>query len=349
MNVAILGDAGPGYICPMMTGLDRMLKTLGCRTTLFPHGIKMLSESAGIKGFIKNRIFRTYWSRLADCDAVVVVQHLRDAFRTSLKIEALRRMVPDKPVLLYDLVYLPTVGLWGPWLTQDETNPVRGMDRYDWYLSVSVQNRLPMPDGDQPCSEIGINLKDGTLFPDQQGAFRALVDFEREAYPGERQIQLEALRETNTEYTVLSGHYSIADIRAIYRTCSIYFLAHMESFGVPICELQACGSLIFTPYSAWCDAHRLPNQAGLSPNFIVYNNDKQQLIQAIEHQKQTASPETILHQFLQNHGHFMQGNLEALQDVIDRLSRADITSKSHLQYKDRTRQIPPRDAEGEDL
>ena len=342
MKIAILGDSGPGYICPMMRGLDRMLEKLKCKTVLPLRGIKMLSESPGLKGSVKNRLFRPYISLLADCDAIVVVQHLRDAFRASLKTDALRLIFPDKPIILYDLVYLPTVGRWGPWIDPAGSDSICGLDRYDWYLCVSAQNRLPMPPGRQPCSEIGIDLNDGTLFPDQHGSFRALVDFEREAYPGERQIQLEALKETGTEYTVLNGRYSISNIRAIYRTCSIYFLAHMESFGVPICELQACGSLIFTPYAEWCDAHKLPGTHGLSPNFIVYGNDKEKLIQAIEERKANMDPANVAERFRQVHGHFMTGNLDALQDTLDQIGRGRITGQSHRNYTNMTERIPRR-------
>jgi hypothetical protein len=105
MKVAILGDTGPGHICPMTKGLNHMLRELGCKTVLPPHGIKMLSESRGLKDTVKKGLFRLYMSVLADCDAIVVVQHLRDAFRTSLKTDELRRIFPDKPILLYDLVY----------------------------------------------------------------------------------------------------------------------------------------------------------------------------------------------------------------------------------------------------
>lgn len=342
MKTAILGDYSPGYICPMTKGLERMLGKLGCETVVLPHGIKMLSASAGLKGAVKRRIFRPYFHQLAECDAIIVVQHLKDAFRTSLKINELRLMFPDKPVILYDLVYLPTVGLWGPWLEPTQSNAIRGMDLYDWYLCVSVQNRLPMPAGDQPCTEIGIDLNDGSLFPDQRGSFKALMDFEREAFPDERRIQLEALEETGTEYEILKGRYSIADIREIYRGCSIYFLAHMESFGVPICELQACGCRILTPYDHWCDAHRLPEGGGLSPNFTVYENHKKQLINSIEKLKAEMDPAKVVECFRTCHGHFMDGDPDALQTVLDKVGRNEITGQSHREYKNMTEQIPAR-------
>lgn len=352
MKIALLGNLKPGYICPMTQGLYRMLSALHVDVRIFSSGLSLLLKSSGIKGFAKNAGFYPYMKRLAQCDAIIVIQHLRDAFQTSLQIERLRCLLPDKPILLYDLTYLPTVGRWGPWLNPFKdglwgtgSDTYRGLERYDWYLCVSQQNRLPMPPGEQPCSEIGIHLDDGTLFPEQNGSFKALVDFEREAFPEERKIQLEALEETGTEYIVLNGRYSIADIRAVYRTCSIYFLAHMESFGVPICELQACGSRILTPYSDWCDAHRLPRNDELPPNFTVYSNSKKELIQTLRKLKADANPRKVIERFREYHGHFITGNPDALQDVLDKVGRNEISGRSHLNYTGRTAQIPERPAD----
>lgn len=357
MKIAVLGDPRPGYIRPMMDGLLRMLAALDCEAVPLWNGIRLLSDTGGMKGAVKNALFRFYLARVADCDAVVIVQHLVDAFRTTLKVEALRKLFPDKPVLLYDLVYLPTVGRWGPWLMPSGPqiwgtpgHSCRGMNRYDWYLCASAHNRLPMPGGAQPCTQIGLHLDDGSLFPDQNGKFRALVDFEREAFPHERKIQIEALEETGTDYTVLQGQYAIEDIRAVYRTCSLYFIAHMESFGVPICELQACDCRIMTPYAGWCDAHRLPGEAcagngGLPPNFIVYDSDKEKLVQAIRELRQKSDPHEAVNSFKKNHGHFLTGNLSALQNVLEKIRQGKITARSHLDYDQLTAQIPPRPVE----
>jgi hypothetical protein len=338
----------------MTQGLTRMLEDLRVEATVFPMSLNLLRRSSGLKGIVKNIVFRSYTRQLNEFDAIIVIQHLRDAFTASLAVEALRLQVPGKPILLYDLTYLPTVGRWGPWL-----NPAgdglwgsghdlfRGLERYDWYLCVSKHNRLPTPDGEQPCSEIGIHLDDGSLYAAPKDSFRALIDFEREAFPGERKLQLEALKETGTDYVVLQGHYPIAAIRKIYRTCSIYFLAHMESFGLPICELQACGSHILTPYADWCDAHRLPDPAlkdnqSLPPNFCIYDNNKDKLIQTIQHLKDTADPVAVAESFRRHHGHFLHGNPDALQDALDRIARKEITARSHEDYTELTRQIPPR-------
>ena len=353
LKIAVLGNLKPGYICPMTQGLSRMLSERCVHSEVFPRGLNLLLHSPGIKGLIKHAGFRAYMKRLAGFDAIIVVQHLRDAFRSTLQVEPLRLLLPDIPILLYDLTYLPTVGRWGPWLNPagkdawgSAPDLCRGLERYDWYLCVSQHNRLPMPTGPQPCSEIGIDLNDGSLFPEQGGSFRALIDFEREAFPEERQMQLEALQETGTEYTVLSGQYSIADIRAIYRTSSIYFIAHMESFGLPICEVQACGGLIMTPYADWCDAHKLSaSPDGLPGNFVVYENDKEKLIQEINRLKQSSSPHTVLEKFKKTQGHFLTGNPDSLQSVLDRIDRGEITARSHLNYKGMTAKIPERPAD----
>jgi hypothetical protein len=349
MKISVLGDASPGFICPMMQGLARMLQELKCDTVLYPCGIRMLSRSQGLKKFVKRSLFQLYMSRLAGSDAIIVIQTLEDAFRTSLKVEALRELFPGIPVILYDMFYFPTIGLWGPWLEPlspqiwgHGNHTCFGLGRYDWYLCISEQNRLPMPSGEQPCSRIGIHLDDGSLFPEQKNSFKALVDFEREAYPHERKIQLEALQETGTDYVVLRGQYSIAEIRAVYRSCSIYFPAHMESFGLPICELQASGCRILTPYSSWCDAHRLPETRELSPNFIVYDNNKSSLVRAIQELRKNTDYKEVVDCFRRYHGHFLTGDLNALQTVLDRISRGEITGRSHLDYGRLMAQVPLR-------
>jgi hypothetical protein len=121
---------------------------------------------------------------------------------------------------------------------------IGGLNRYDWYLVVSVLSECPIPQGPQPYSLVGLNLNDGTLNPQPKGEFRALIDFAQPGHENERSIQIAACERTRTPYTVLEGSYSLEEIREIYRQSSIYFVAHRESFGIPICEVQACGSYV---------------------------------------------------------------------------------------------------------
>ena len=134
------------------------------------------------------------------------------------------------------------------------------------------------------CSVIGLDLDDGSLRPTPKDDFLALIDFERPSEMKERATQIAALEETKTPYVVLNGRYSISEIRKIYRQCSLYFVAFRESFGLPICELQACGAYVFTPYADWCPSHWIkpdlsaPGPGLLSPNFVVYDGDKDRLV-----------------------------------------------------------------------
>jgi hypothetical protein len=373
MRIAILGNRGIGYVRPMTEGLSRMLSGLGVEHKIFWPGVRLLSRpssqrtgiSAQAKRWGKQWLTRPLLAQLKNYTAIIVVQHMRDAFRDSLAVDEIRRAMPDTPVILYDLDYLPTVGLWGPWLTnligggtsdvsafipQNDLNvyeePVHGMDRYDWYLCATTVGRCPMPEGFHPCTPIGLHLDDGTLYSAQSGRFVALVDFERPANLKERQMQLDALRETKTDFIILKGLYPMRAIREIYRQCSLYFLAHMESFGLPICELQACGSYVMTPYDCWCDAHRLGrHDAGLSPNFVCYHNDKDLLIERIQQIKSSPAPETVIQRFLQFHPHFFRGNPEALKGFLSKLERHEITSQSHREHAAVTSLIPVRPAD----
>ncbi|MFH0881284.1 MAG: hypothetical protein V2A34_16355 [Lentisphaerota bacterium] len=346
MKIAILGHAGIGYVWPMAMGLSRMLSRAGVDHEVFWNGLQLLRRSTG-HSFHPKQLAKTFLSlpflaRLKTFDAIIVVQHLRDAFSDALAVEWLREKLPGTPIILYDLVYLPTVGLWGPWLPQANQQSGRtfGLERYDGYLCVSSINRCPMPPGDQPVQQIGINLDDGSLYP-EQGRFLALVDFERKDFSEERAIQLQALKNTKTEFIELHGQYPIMEIRKIYRRGSIYFLAHMESFGLPICELQACGARILTPRPDWCDAHRLPAQS-LSPNFFIYENDTDLLEKQILELRTTMNPVQNLNTFKTHHPHFLHGDMDALQVFLDKLKTHEIHAKSHLQYADLMKSIAIR-------
>jgi hypothetical protein len=343
-----MGHTAAGYVWPMATGLQRMCRKLDCRAEVLRYGLNLLNRSTGAKQCLKELLRPWLIHRLRGMDAVIVVQHLRDAFRKSLEIERLRQALPNIPILLYDLVYLPVIGRWGPWMEQDWQQSTAGMERYDGYLCVSDRSRYPLSSEIPPCIRIGIDLDDGSLFPEQKGRFQALLDFKREAYPEERNIQLQALEETGTPFIELSGHYPIADIRRIYRQCSIYFPAHMESFGLPICELQACGSYIFTPYAWWCEAHWIQNghtDAGaevLTDNFRVYKNDLAVLKKQIEQIKDLYDACKVVRTLHERQPYMYVGDLETLQKCLQSLQTGEINAKSHQAYQGLVKHIPIR-------
>jgi len=330
-----------------------MLTLLGVESKIFSDGLADIKAESHQKNSLKNQLVEPYKnfrfhnlvSQLKQFDAVIVVGHMPSAFmRHFMRDSLLRQQLPDIPIVLYDLVYLPTRGSWMKYLR--EGSPQHGipdgghfgLERYDYYLCVSVVSEYPLPPEPNPYALIGVNLDDGSLYSDQNEDFVALLDFERSNHLEERRIQIEVLKETNTKYVQLSGSYPIEKIRAIYRKSSIYFLAHRESFGLPICELQACGSYIFTPYSEWCPSHWIkddlsqPGAGQLSPNFVVYHNDKQKLIQEITRIKASFVPGEARKTFETYHPQLLRGNIAELKKFIDLLQAGKIHGKSHQNY-----------------
>jgi hypothetical protein len=74
------------------------------------------------------------------------------------------------------------------------------------------------------------------------GEICTLIDFERPQHLPERAIQIQACLDAGIPFKVLHGSQSIQEIRTISGSCSLYLVAHCESFGLPICALQACGT-----------------------------------------------------------------------------------------------------------
>ena len=111
-----------------------------------------------------------------------------------------------------------------------------------------------------------------------------------------------------------------------------------ESFGLPICEVQACGSYVFTPYSEWAPSHWLkkdvmqPGPGELPSNFVVYDNDKDLLITEIKRVKAMYDPKEVVNNFHRNHRHLFHGDSEELKRFIQMVERGQIHSKSHEQY-----------------
>jgi hypothetical protein len=352
MKIAILSNQERSFVRPLAEGLQRMLISIGVESKIFPNGltdIRICSQKNFLKKqFIapyKNSRFRHLVSQLKQFNAVIVVGHMPSAFmRYFMRDHQLRQLLPNTPIVLYDLVYLPTRGMWTKYLK--EGSPEHGipegghfgLERYDYYLCVSVVSEYPLPPKRNPYALIGVNLNDGSLYADQANEFVALLDFERSNHSEERRIQVEALKETNTKYIKLTGSYSLKKIREIYRKTSIYFLAHRESFGLPICELQACGSYIFTPYSHWCPSHwikedlSISGEGALSSNFVVYNNNKEMLIQEISRIKADFNSNKVRETFKFHHSQFIEGDTIELQKFIDSILSGKIHSKSHEGY-----------------
>jgi hypothetical protein len=365
MRIAIMADNADNFIRPRAEGLKRILERTGVEGKVFYDGLHFLDcpepqaeiKTDGITSFarsLKNKFnnpvkkfLQQTWKELGQFDVMVVVETVPTAFLTyQLKrIEKVREHFPKMPIVLYSSIYLSTLGEWINFLKNgnDYHGFIKGknhfgLERYDWYLIGSATTENPMPKGFQPLSVIGCDINDGSLYPEQK-EFRALIDFERPNHMKERAIQILALEKTKTPYTVLHGRYPMAEIRKIYRQTSMYFLAHLEAFGLPIAEVQACGGLIFTPYARWAWAHfhkadlTIPGEGPLSENFRVYNNDLETLCRMIEEAKAQFNAQKNLEVFLQEDGKFLNGDQAALNAFLEALKRGKIHSQMHHEHE----------------
>ena len=357
MRIAILANKDNSFVPSLAESLQLMLERIGVESKIFYEGLIDIRDYQPAdqdsfvlfkKYFVKRyRDFRFYQllSELKEFNAIVIIGHIPAAFlKGYIRDTTLRQALPETPIILYSNYYLPTRGSWIKHLKEGNISlgisegGHYGLERYDHYLCTSVVSEYPLAKGQHPYSLIGITLDKRTLFPSHNNSFIALLDFQRTDHLEERRIQVQALKEAKVDFIELEGNYSRKKIREIYRRCSIYFVAHRESFGLPICELQACGSYIFTPYSNWCPSHwikedlSLPGKGDLSPNFIVYNNDKERLIQEIYRIKKDFNPYKVCKTFRKYHPQLLDGDLEALQSFIEKLSSRKISSQSHVKY-----------------
>ena len=79
--------------------------------------------------------------KLRRYDVVIVVLQLPLAFmREHLRERELRRLLPNTPIVLYQVVYLATRGPYARWLLEGDASRgivggvSQGLERYDWYL-----------------------------------------------------------------------------------------------------------------------------------------------------------------------------------------------------------------------
>ncbi|MCA1609977.1 MAG: hypothetical protein LC780_03675 [Acidobacteria bacterium] len=351
VRVAILGNRDDSFVRPMGEGLERMVARAGGEPVLLPDGLEGLRRlgEQNIRTELRRLIRdvpseRRFLNRVRDCNVIVVVDSTpRPFLRGVWQIEELRRLLPDKPIVLYDRFYLPTRGSWPRWIR--DGNAAKGLapggfglERFDWYLCASVVSETGFPAEPQPCSLIGVDLDDLTLWPGRKREFRALIDFEHAPDAEERAVQIRACEQTGTPYTALQGQYRIDEIREIYRRTSLYFLAKRESFGLPICELQACGSYVFTPYSSWTPSHGLKTDFGLSgpgqlsPNFIVYGNDPERLKKEIERIREAHDPQRVFETFLRFHPQLFRGDVPQLAAFLRQIASGEIHSERHLEH-----------------
>ena len=367
MKISILGDQKDSFIKPIAEGLGRMSRDCGAEADILHDAHEVLSLPLDINGLRPRAIARHLLKggryrkrfvelveRVADARVIVVVSHVPSSLSRSLfgNIEALRDALPHIPIVNYDLVYLPVVDRWSDAILRGKADAVSkdeqllinpspfGLERYDWYLTVSGAGEVALPSGPQPLSIIGANLLDGSLYPEQNGEFRVLLDFaqSRGQYAAYRSVQLKALEIAGLPYEVLEGSFPIETIRSRYRSTGAFMLAHRESFGLPICELQACGSLILLPRPEWAPAHWIkpdPHVDGPgthSANFVIYENDYVLLAERFLEIKENFSPSTVVRTIQDLQPHLIRGDNEALSRFFDLVQDGRIHSALHYHH-----------------
>ena len=367
MKIAVMANAKNSFVRPLAEGFERMAAACDAVVEVHYDGLEILSLPLGLRwgsarsiagSALKSPGYRTRFSgiveRLRDADVIVVVAHVPGSLsrHTLQNIEKLREMLPAIPIVNYDLIYLPTVEKWSDAMLRGDlsdisadekqliTPPPFGMERYDWYLVASEMSEIPMPEGPQPYSRIGIDIDDGTLHPDQGEELHVLVDFEqtRKDYLSFREIQIEALERSGTSYEVLDGRFTREEIREKYRKAGAFMLAHRESFGLPICELQACGSQIFTPRGEWAGAHWIkpdvstPGHGLHSSNFVTYENTVDALVKELEVAKKDFNPGRRVETFKKSHPQLFHGDRDALRRFLERVESGEIHSRLHREH-----------------
>lgn len=359
MKAAILTNRADSFYKPLAEGLSRMFTQVGVESLVLYDGLASLPRvqvpdqrpASGWKDHLRRVAkggyswlsYRRLIRDLRTVDFAVIVGHVPSAYLESFfDDKRLRQDAPHLPIILYDLVYLPTRGIWAKSIL--ETSSAMGvpkgrhwgLDRYDYYLSVTEVSERAVPPGAEAFSRIGVNLVDPSLVVESKKNLVALIDFERPDHLHERAVQVLACVEAGIPFKVLHGHYPIADIRTIYRSCSLYFVAHRESFGLPICEVQACGALVLTPYAHWCPSHYLARPEGdngrLPTNFVVYNNERQQLVSELARLKREFNAQKVLASFQREQPHFYYGDVEELARFVNLVKEGTVNPHSHKQH-----------------
>lgn len=370
MKIAILANDAATFVKPMADSLAKMLTEIGEAPTIHYNGTHFLrsiptpqfSKSplryaktvlSDIAKTIVNPFFRSKYKRhllftsfrsleedLSASDVIVVITDEPTAFLPVFGIEELRRRFKI-PIVLYTVV---NVALWPDTIKRTQKQGGFGLERYDWYFVVSNIGDCPLPKDFDAFSLIGIDLRDSTLYPDQEEFF-AILDFPRKGLENERSIQIQALEETNTKYFLLDKPMTIEEIRKIYRKSCLFFLSCSETFGLPIVELQLCGSYICTPFKNWAPSHYVKKnvyekgEGDLGRNFVVYDNDKTKLKNQIIQIRSNYNPQAVIKEFADAYPHLHHGDMRELKKFMDLVKTGVIHAISHLDYDRFNQQI----------
>jgi hypothetical protein len=302
--------------------LSRMLTTLDIDHTVFLEGIGWLeSWTRGPQG-LRDRLHinqvKKNIQNIEKYDIIILVDTLQ-SLRDTVSLEPLRTL--GKPVLLHSVFYL---GGSAHWL---ERLPAAVLEKFDAFLNVSGIHDIS-PQQPEKYFPVGLNLSPAAL-PGSGREFVALLDFPREGYQRERDMQIRVLESLGVPVRVLDGEYSFDEIEQEYNRVSLAFVAFPEAFGVPIVQLQYAGAVIASPEAVWVKRHALlPSGSAwadvtgpaFTDNFLIYANE-QDLHRRVAQLRDEWSPETVRQRLLDFQPAYVNGNVAELKRALEQFSR----------------------------
>jgi hypothetical protein len=281
---------------------------------------------------------RKILKQLKRFDAIVISECIPNGFWKRLyNIEKLKTII-KKPVFLYEVYFL------GNSPTQIEDLKKAGdslFERYDAHLSITEVTEIKTKPRDKYFC-IGLNLTATGLKPTPKNEFIALVDFQQSGYEYVQVEQLAVLAELNIKTIVLTGKYSIQEIRKLYREASVFFIQFPEAFGLPIAECLACGVQIFTPNSGWAMSWRLDENPGIHEKgelpecFTIYDSKAdlaEKLAKFKNYYDLSKTPQKVFDHFIKNYPTYYSGNKNVIQQLLDAIQESQNGKQGNFSIK----------------
>ena len=336
MKVAILRSSKNSSPKVLANGLGEMLEELGIESEAFDvsllyRKLPILRRSRHFPGPVVHAVARAArWlpdaatlEKLSTCDVIVVSECCPEAFfRNSLGIEYLRKKL-GKPIVLYEVFFLENSPFQ---VRQLEAANHYLAPRYDWHFAAAdITEFRAIPSAESRWSRVGLRIAKSNLRHGSKSGFLALVDFPQPGNEQFRADQIRALKELGIEYLELSGsgRYSIHEIREIYNQTSVFFLQHMESFGVSIAEALAAGNQIFSPSHAWAMAWKVGDANQLPDVFTLYEGFDELKVRLAAFKRawqRRETPARVFSEFVRIYPHYYFGEPQNVKSALSRLA-----------------------------
>ncbi|MDN3655865.1 hypothetical protein QWZ08_09535 [Ferruginibacter paludis] len=332
MKIAILTRPENSSPLILAQSLQKQFEEAGVQIDLFDE-INVLNRLVSFKNntlsfhFWLGEKIANYFSdrrilkRLKKYDAVVISECIPNGFWKRLyNVERLKAII-KKPVLFYEVYYLGNAPSQIAQLI-NSGDPL--FERYDWHLSVTDVTEIKTEPG-KDYTAVGFDLSDTGLQPVSKEEFIALVDFKQPGYEHIHALQIATLTQLKIKTIILDRHYTIEEIRGLYKVASVFFIQFPEAFGLPIAECLACGVQIFTPDSGWpmswrLDEQPMPHGKGELPKcFSVYDTDDDLANKLNEFKRGydlVKTPQKVYDDFIKHYHTSYFGNTAGIAEIL---------------------------------